>query len=598
MEIKLYDYQKVALSKIVPSLTKFGKALAVMATGLGKTIVSLFVVRKFINKSSRVLFLCHDGGILSQSRKKYESFFGSGYTYAEFFGTKKNWGADQHNFVFATFQSLDSHLFKSDRKNIFSPKHFDYIVVDESHHSKAETFEPVITYFKPKWILGITATPDREDEEDIRKIFGKEVVNYSLPEALAKGWLTKVVYKIMSDGIDQAVIDALVQEVLVDHVRMTERQLNEKLFIRKRTEAQVQTIVDETYGGRKALVFCTNIPHLEHVQEMMPSSVAMHSEQTDSENDFALNAFNGGLVQRMLAVDKFNEGMDVPDIDVLGFLRFTRSRRIWEQQLGRGLRKFPGKDFMTVLDFVGNIQRLKELKTFFNQIAEFNGSLKKNLTDELVLNEALHIEGDYFTFEFSAEVVNLFSALEYVDLPYYETWPEASKGAQLLGIEFEPQYREKYKQDPRLPSTPDRQYKDFPGWPMFLRNENSQSLLNFLKKYETWQEASLSSVALGITSKREYEKNHYLDKKLPSIPRTFYKDFPGWGIFLGTFRTPNVKNKVYYSTVEDASVAAIKIGILSKDSYFEMYKLDDKLPASPRHYYKNFPGWPKFLGKK
>ncbi len=589
MKITLYEYQEIALAKVLHALRKFGKALMVMATGLGKTIVSVKIAELFLssNPGKRILFLSHDNGILEQSFKKYESILGKDYSYARFFGKKKNWNADKYDIVFATFQSSPHKLFNAD--------HFDLIIVDESHHSQADTYFECLEYFRPKWKLGMTATPDREDEQDIRSIFGKEVVNYDLPEAMAKGWLTPVEYRVLSDGLDVEKLEAICYEVLVENVRITQGQLNERIFIRSRSEEQCKQIVDYTQNGLKAIVFCRNIAHLEHVMEILPNSVVVHSERSDAGNDEAEEMYRSGKASHILVVDKYNEGKDLPDTDLLVFLRDTDSYRIWAQQLGRGLRLFPGKDKVTVLDFVANIDRIKNVYKLITQIGQFNPA--GEIDSLLKLDSPLHLEAKNFTFDFTSEIVNIFSVLERIALPYYKTWQEASVGVQFLGIQFEPKYREKYKQDPRLPSSPDRHYEDFPGWPMFLRNENYQVSFNFVKNYKTWQEASLAAITLGITSKREYEKNSKLDKKFPSTPRTYYKDFPGWGLFLGTLRTPNVKNKAYYPNIEEASIAAIKIGIQSKGSYTEMYKLDEKLPSTPHKYYENFPGWPKFLGK-
>jgi superfamily II DNA or RNA helicase len=601
MNIKLHDYQKVALNKILPALKKFARALVVMATGLGKTIVSLFVVRHFMTKSSRVLFVCHDSGILSDVKKKYVSFFGANYTYAEFYGQKKNWDADKHHFVFATFQSLNSHLFKSDRKNIFSPEHFDYIVVDESHHSKAETFDNVINYFEPKWKLGITATPDREDEEDIRQIFGKEVVNYPLAMALDKGWLTKVVYKIMSDGFDQETIDALVQEVLVENVRMTEKQLNERLFIRKRTEEQVKIIVEETQDGRKALVFCNNIPHLLHVQNLMPSSVGLHSDQTFDENVEAMESFNGGRAQRMLAVDKFNEGRDVPDIDLLSFLRGTGSKRIWEQQLGRGLRKFPGKEWVTVLDFVGNLQRVRDIKNLITQIREFGGSSKKNLNDELVLNEALHIDGDYFTFDFASEIVNLFKVMDHLDR---WSWPtidnlrlEVSsyfgKDVKFTGNQYDNANKENWPHHSRFPDIYGLTFQE-----LFFgkKRRNKTKWLSEVALYEAvhshFKQRSFSPLDYKAARQDDWPdrlsfQRHY--KK--TFTQVLLKDKP----VESKRSNPRSFN---YSLCSEASKAAILLGITSRKKYEKLYHKDVRLPSRPQSYYTDFVSWKKFLNKE
>jgi superfamily II DNA or RNA helicase len=422
MKKELYDYQGIASNKVIWALQQFAKALMVMATGLGKTVVSASIVDYFLSrrKKSRILILCHDSGILDQLFKEYRSWFGNDCTYAKFYGKKKNWNADQHTFVFATFQSKP-HLY-------FSASHFDYILVDEGHHAKAPTYSEVLRFFTPTWKLAMTATPDRDDLQDIRDIFGKEVVDYSLPEALAREWLTPVKYKLLTDGLDQEILQALVDEILADQIRITESQLNERIFIRARTDKQCERILEYTNTGLKAIIFCNNISHLDHVMEHLPRSVAVHSERTRSENDVAIEMYKTGLVSHIVVVDMFNEGIDLPDTDVLAFLRPTDSYRIWLQQLGRGLRKFPGKDQVVVLDFVSNIERIKNFKSLVDQIGKYTDLKGSNHNSIMDLKSPLHIEGSSFMFDFAEEIVSILSAVEYmVSSPLWATEDEIKK---------------------------------------------------------------------------------------------------------------------------------------------------------------------------
>lgn len=477
MNIELYEYQRVAYDKVIKALSKFGRALMVMATGLGKTIVSAELVEFFLKtkKNSRVLFLCHDTGILEQSFIKYRELLGPEYTYARFFGEKKNWKPEKHTFVFATFQS-NPHLF-------FKAKHFDYIIVDESHHAKAKTYNTVLSYFTPTWKLGMTATPDREDGEDIRLIFGHEVVNYTLAEGIGKGWLTYPDYKVLDDGLDNEIIQQLVQDVLVEERKITKAQLNELVFIRMRTEEQCKRILSYTDDGLKAIVFCNNINHLKHVLEMLPNSVAVHSDQSDLLNDAAKEMYINGLARHILVVDKFNEGIDLPDTDILAFLRPTNSQRIWLQQLGRGLRKLAGKEKVTILDFVGNVERLRDVYTLSIEIGKFDTTLN-GFGEKLILDSPLHIEGSSFVFDFSEETVNLLSILDHAEkFDLYPTWQEASEATISLGIKSSPEYRNNYKSDARLPSDPVNYYNNFPKWKVFLGKVDGK-LLDSLKDRE------------------------------------------------------------------------------------------------------------------
>jgi superfamily II DNA/RNA helicase len=446
-------------------------------------------------------------------------------------------------------------------------------VVDESHHSQAETFAEVINYFKPKYKLGMTATPDREDQADIRDIFGQEVVSLGLPEAIAKGWLTPIDYRLLSDGLDEEKIRAVCKEVLEDNIRLTEKQINEKIFIKIRTEEQCK-IVQKFSKTQKAIVFCENLEHLHHVTSILPSSVTIHSEQTAKVNESNFELFKNGYVQHVIVVDKFNEGIDVPDTELLVFLRATNSQRIFLQQLGRGLRLFQGKEKVTVLDFVANIDRIKEVSKLVKEIERIAGNKTKGKKKQII-DAPLHVEGKGFRFDFSDQVVNLVSIFDRLDQDFYPTWQEASKVAISLDIKSYKEYLGRYKEDSRLPSSPHLYYEDFPNW------------INFLDTgfYSTWEEASKAAIALGIKSYAEYHLRYEEDSKLPSSPNRIYSNFPKWKKFL---------DSEPYSTWEQASKAAIALGIKSYAEYHLRYKEDPKLQRMLSRY-KGFPGINKFF---
>ena len=584
-QIKLYDYQKTAFKKTVAALKETFRALVVMATGLGKTILSIAVVKHFITPRDKVLFLCHDNGILNKTFKDYREHFDDSFTMAKFYGQKKDWEADKHHFVFATFQSIHAHLNnEKSKEKLFSPEHFAFIVVDESHHSQAETFAEVINYFTPKYRLGLTATPEREDGMDISEIFGEPVVNIRLAEAIANNWLTKVHYKVLTDGLDAEKIREVCKEVLEDNIRLTEKQINERIFIKARTEAQCE-IIQEYSGVKKPIVFCKNITHLKHVISILPSSVGIHSEQSETINTENFTMFENGLVRYLTAVDKLNEGIDIPECELLAFLRVTGSRRIFEQQLGRGLRITDEKETLVVLDFVANIDRVRQIHSLVKEI-EFFRNLNKQEKSTRTENDSFHIEGTGFQFDFSDQVMDLISILERIEKDFYPTWQEASKAAIGLGINLVSQYPKLYKKDQRLPSDPTIFYKDSPVWTVFLGKKVKEI-------YPTWQKASKAAIGLGAKSRVQYKKLHKKDPRLPSNPNQFYKkNWPGWVFFLGK------KVKEIYPTWQKASKAAIGLGAKSLVQYRKIYKQDKKLPHSPEAFYKDWPGWVFFLGKK
>ncbi len=591
--ITLYDYQKKAFIRLIAALKKNFRALMVMATGLGKTIVSIEVVKHFLTPKDKVLFLCHDNGILNKTYQDYKKYIGNSYTYAKFYGTgkNKNWEADKHQFVFATFQSMRAHInSKNGRRKLFSPQHFTFVVVDESHHSQAETFAEVINYFTPKYTLGMTATPDREDQADIRDIFGKEVVDIRLPEAIAKGWLTKIDYKVLSDGLDENKIREVCKDVLEDGARLNEKQINEKIFIKVRTEEQCK-IVQKYSKTQKAIVFCENIEHLHHVASILPSAVTLHSGQTSKVNDFNFDLFNHGHVQHVIVVDKFNEGIDIPDTELLVFLRATNSERIFLQQLGRGLRKSEGKEKVTVLDFVANIDRIKQVSTLTKEIERFSGPRIRK-SGEPESRVPLHVTGKGFSFNFSDQIVNLLNVFERIERDFYPTWQEASEATIALGITADAMYRQRYQEDARLPRHPERMYPDFPGHTIFFGNVNGIKKRDIF--YSTWQEASVVVKRMGVKSFNDYKARYKEDVRLPAIPYAIWSDFPGFPTFLGTEK----EKRKFYPSWKEASNATKKLGIQTLAEYQKRYKEDALLPREVTNFYTDYPGAKVFFGEK
>jgi len=170
----------------------------------------------------------------------------------------------------------------------------------------------------------------------------------------------------------------------------------------------------------------------------------------------------------------------------------------------------------------------------------------------------------------------------------YATWQEASVAAQRLGIKTMDEYVLRFREDPRLYSTPQTFYKDFPGHRIFLGKTF----------YPTWEDASRVAQKLGARTKREYESVFKKDSRLMMRPDKFYSDFPGWKIFLGTGTEKRRMGEMIYPTWKEASHAVRNKGITTKPEYMVRYKEDPRLPSNPNRVYKNFPGWKIFLGKE
>jgi len=564
--IVLYDYQEQAIERLE------GKSLAllVMATGLGKTIVVATLIKKQeIKMRHRVLILCHNNDILRQDLGEFRKVLGPKPSLRTFFGEEKDWDADKADVLFASFQTFRTH------KGVFFENEFDFVVVDEGHHSQAVTFKKVIKYFRPKKMLGITATPERGDERDIREIFGSEVIEYPLEEGIAKGWLTPVEYHIITDNLNTSALKRLVRETVGEKRRVSIKQLNETIFVRARDEA-VSEIIQGFAKGKKAIIFCESIAHADNFQRFLPNSKAFHTKS--GKNKEVLQSFREGKIQYILAVNKLNEGVDIPDTEIVVFLRCTDSKTIFLQQLGRGLRKIPGKEKVTVLDFVANCERLVAVKEMVEKIKKItgeNGDLYK---------DPLHVLGDTFDFLFTDEQLDILNLIRRINEPFYPTWQEASEAAIKLKVKKQTDYYKRYKVNPKLPSQPNRIYKDFPGWKVFLGGEKKSF-------YSTWQEASEAAIRLLAKTKEDYMDKYRIDSKLSSNPNRIYKDFPGWKVFLGG------EKKSFYSTWQEASEAAIRLLAKTKEDYMDKYRIDSKLSSNPNRIYKDFPGWGIFLKK-
>lgn len=336
------------------------EALIVMASGLGKTETVAWDALEFLKQKpgARVLFLAHQTDILRQARTTFEAIHGSALTYDFCFSRHKPGKKPQ--FLFAMLQTMRKMCKE------FDPKEFDYIVVDESHHTYAETFLDVVQYWTPQFLVGMTATPDRTDGQDICKVFGQPVFFLPIEEALVQELLTPVDYRLLTDEIKFPKSSALLQK------RWSISQLNRRIFLPKRDQEIARIIEKHIQEIEKPqmIVFCESVAYCNHLAQFLPNSLPYHSKIPPEERIVRLEMFRSGLVSTLLTVDVFNEGVDVPHANVLVFLRSTKSPMIFLQQLGRGLRVSEGKDKVIVLDFVANCERIKTVYDLWKEVGE------------------------------------------------------------------------------------------------------------------------------------------------------------------------------------------------------------------------------------
>ncbi len=336
-----HKVQSEALAALQRTRAEGNKAgLVVLATGLGKTWLSAFdsIGREF----RRILFVAHREEILAQAMATFRRIRPQARL-GHYSGAEKDPGAD---ILFASVQTLSrkSHLER------FAAADFDYIVVDEFHHAHARTYRRLIEYFAPKFLLGLTATPERTDGGDLLALCGENLVyRCDLAEGIRRGLLCPFHYFGVPDDVDY-------RNIPWRSTRFDPEALTNAVATTARAENALQQL--RTRGGKRTLAFCCSTRHADYMAAFFHESglraVAVHSEPSSAPRAKSLEMLERGDLDVVVAVDMFNEGVDLPNIDTVMMLRPTESRILWLQQLGRGLRKADRKPHLNVIDYIGN----------------------------------------------------------------------------------------------------------------------------------------------------------------------------------------------------------------------------------------------------
>ncbi len=317
-----------------------GRALVISATGSGKTYLAAFDALNFA--PNRLLYVVHEGSILRRSLETFQEVFGGLKTCGVYSGEAKELEAD---FIFSTNVSMCRSL------ELFDKKEFDYIIIDECHHAVADTYRQIIDYFEPEFLLGLTATENRMDNKDVVELFGNNIpYELRLRDAIINDLIVPFHY--------YGIRDELVNYGLTDS---EERRLIAQISGDENCEFIYQQIEHHRPDGQKlkALAFCRNIQHArmmaenlgEHYHTAFLSGKNKTGERIRAYNDLQSDSKD---LEILFAVDILNEGVDIPGVNMVLFLRPTESSTIFIQQLGRGLRKYQNKSYVTILDFIGN----------------------------------------------------------------------------------------------------------------------------------------------------------------------------------------------------------------------------------------------------
>ena len=312
--------------------------LVVLATGLGKTWLSAFDLVGF----RRILFVAHRDEILGQALKTYRAIRPHD-TLGRYTGQEKSPSAAV---LFASIQTLSrqSHLERFDHDE------FDYIVVDEFHHAEARTYRRLIEYFSPKFLLGLTATPERSDGADLLALCGNNLVyRCDVAEGIREELLCPFRYFGVPDKVDY-------RNIPWRNKRFDEGELTKAVATRARALNALEQY--RARGGKRTLAFCVSTAHADFMAEFLREhgvpAAAVHSQPSSAPRAESLEKLKDGSLSVLCAVDIFNEGVDVPELDTVMMLRPTESRIVWLQQFGRGLRRSNPEKKLTVIDYIGN----------------------------------------------------------------------------------------------------------------------------------------------------------------------------------------------------------------------------------------------------
>jgi superfamily II DNA or RNA helicase/SOS-response transcriptional repressor LexA len=334
----LYNLKKIRLENR-------NKALLISATGTGKTYLSAFDA-KAVNPK-KLLFVVHRLTIANNSLSTFKNVFGAEKTMGLYSGSQRDLDCD---FVFSTIQTIS----KANHLDNFSKDHFDYIIIDETHRSGADSYLRLLNHFEPKFLLGMTATPERTDGEDIFKLFDHNIAyEIRLNRAMEEEMLSTFHYYGITDlSIDNKEVD------------------NKSDFRYLVSSERVERIIEqaEFYGSdngiTRGLIFCSRKNEAIELSELFNAkgfkTVALTGDNSEEERAIAIEKLESDnlseKIDYIFTVDIFNEGIDIPKINQIIMLRPTESAIIFIQQLGRGLRKVEGKSYLTIIDFIGNYE--------------------------------------------------------------------------------------------------------------------------------------------------------------------------------------------------------------------------------------------------
>ena len=456
------------------------KALLISATGTGKTYLAAFDVKAVHQK--RMLFVVHRRSIALKAMETFKTII-KDKSMGLFSGDTKDINCD---YVFSTIQTI----YKPENRQLFSKEEFDYIIIDEVHKAGANSYQELVNYFKPQFLLGMSATPERSDNFDIYKMFDYNIAyEIRLQQAMEYDLLCPFHYY----GITDMTID--------DHVIDDKSDFN-LLVDEKRVDYVIDKINDYGYSGDRVhgLIFVSRKEEAHRISEMFNqrgfNTCALTGEASEKQRQEAMDSLESnedGSLDYIFTVDIFNEGIDIPKVNQVVMLRPTQSSIIFIQQLGRGLRKNNEKDYVVVIDFIGNYE-----KNFFIPIAlsgntNFNKDNLRRFVSEgnLIIPGASTIQFDEIS---KKRIFNAIDLARFNDIKYIKD-----------------SYKDLKAKIGRIPELEDFEKYGAIDVQRIFQNKSLGSYHEFLKKYEKDYKVTFS--------KQEEDYLKFISTKLSSGKR-------------------------------------------------------------------------------
>jgi len=369
--------QQEALAALQEAMEEdYKKAMVVMATGLGKTYLAAFFAEQF----QRVLFIAHREEILIQAKQSFEKVI-SNRSFGLYYGKEKYKRAD---ILFGSVHTMGmKHHYDK-----FPPNHFDLIIIDEFHHAAANSYQRILDYFEPSFLLGITATPDRMDGKDVFAICdGNVAYQRHFIDAIEQNCLSPFKYYGVYDEIDYSKITWL-----------GTKYAKEELIEAQLKEQTAQKILEswQKYKQTRTLVFCSSIEQAKFLSNYFNQqgyqTIDLHSKQVGISRSDAIQKLEAGQLDAIFTVDLFNEGVDIPAVDTLLFVRPTESLTVFTQQVGRGLRLTDGKEHCVIIDLIGNYRNADiKLRLFDTRMKQGKGK-KENVVPSVPIGCELNLD--------------------------------------------------------------------------------------------------------------------------------------------------------------------------------------------------------------